>query len=162
MENETEAWTLNYSLGPTRFPHGIKFMSNITKQAVMAIAGASLAVAAVTPASACFTWGHSGIYSYGWGYANTGYSEYPAYSYRSCGGTYHIQGWGECSGYGQCGWAPFPPLVVTVPVADTAAGGGRVTRASRGRADRRRAQSVERQSTRPTPTLISRPLQPNW
>ncbi len=114
------------------------------KYAAMAIAGAGFAVAAATPASACFAWGHSGIYSYGWAYANTGYSDYPAYSYRSCGGTYHIQGWGECGGYGQCGWAPFPPLVVTVPVTDTAVPGERVTRTSRGHAARRRAQSVER------------------
>jgi hypothetical protein len=118
-------------------------MWNIRKYAATAIAGASFAVAAGTPASACFAWGHSGIYSYGWAYANTGYSDYPAYSYRSCGGTYLIQGWGECGGYGQCGWAPFPPLVVTVPVTDSAAPVERVTRASRGRVDRRRAQRIE-------------------
>jgi hypothetical protein len=128
----------------TRFPQGIKFMWKSRRYAAMAIAGAGFAMAAATPASACFTWGHSGIYSYGWGYANTGYSDYPAYSYRSCGGTYHIQGWGECGGYGPCGWAPFPPLVVTVPCTDSAAPVERVTRASRGRADRMRAQSVGR------------------
>jgi hypothetical protein len=115
-------------------------MWNSGRNAAMAIASAGFAVAAAAaPASACFTWGHSGIYSYGWGYANTGYSDYPAYSYRSCGGTYHIQGWGECSGYGHCGWAPFAPLVVTVPVTDTAATGERVTHASRGHGHTRRA-----------------------
>jgi hypothetical protein len=114
------------------------------KYAAMAIAGIGFAVAGATPASACFAWGHSGVYSYGWAYANTGYADYAAYSYRSCGGNYHIQGWGECGGYGHCGWAPFPPLVVTVPVPDTAAPGERATRASRGRADRRPAHSVER------------------
>jgi len=118
-------------------------MWNSRKYAAMAIAGAGLAVTA-TPASACFAWGHSGIYSYGWAYANTGFADYPAYSYRSCGGSYQIQGWGECGGYGPCGWAPFPQLVVTVPVTDTAAPGVRVTRARRGRADRRHAQGVER------------------
>jgi hypothetical protein len=126
-----------------RLPQGIKFMWNSRKHAAMAIAGAGFAVAATaTPASACFAWGHSGVYSYGWAYANTGVSDSPAYSYRSCGGTYHIQGWGECSGYGPCGWAPFSPLVVTVP--DATAPVERVTRASRGRADRRRAQTAER------------------
>ena len=114
-------------------------MWNGRKDAAMAIAGASIAVAAVTPASACFTWGYSGVYSYGWAYANTGVADYPAYSYRSCGGNYHIQGWGECGGYGACGWAPLPPLVVTVPVTDAAAPGERVIRANRGRAHRRRA-----------------------
>jgi len=122
----------------------VQFMWNSRKYAVMAIAVAGLAVTAATPASACFAWGHSGIYSYGWAYANTGFADYPAYSYRSCGGNYQIQGWGECGGYGPCGWAPFPPLVVTVPVTDTAAPGVRVTRARRGRADRRHAQGVER------------------
>ncbi len=117
-------------------------MRNSREYAAMAIASAALSVATATPASACFAWGHSGIYSYGWGYANTGFSDYPAYSYRSCVGTYHI--WDECSGYGPCGWAPFLPLVVTEPVTDTAVPGERVTRASRWRADRRRAQSVER------------------
>ena len=119
-------------------------MWNSRKYAAMAIAGTGFAIAAATPASACFAWGHSGAYSYGWAYANTGFSDYPAYSYRSCGGNYHIQGWGECGGYGQCGWAPFPPLVVTVPVTDSAAPVERVTRASRGRADRRRARNAER------------------
>jgi hypothetical protein len=122
----------------------MKFMWNSRKYAAMAIAGTGFAIAAATPASACFAWGHSGAYSYGWAYANTGFSDYPAYSYRSCGGNYHIQGWGECGGYGQCGWAPFPPLVVTVPVTDSAAPVERGTRASRGRADRRRAQNAER------------------
>src|SRR5262249_51625258 len=122
-------------------PARIKFMWNSTKYAAIAIAGASFAVAAATPASACFAWGYSGVYSYGWAYANTGFASYPAYSYRSCGGIFHIQGWGECGGYGPCGWAPFPPLVVTVPVTDAL--GERVTRARRGRADRSRAQSGE-------------------
>jgi hypothetical protein len=119
-------------------------MWNIKKYAAIAIAGAGFAVAGATPAWACFAWGHSGIYSYGWAYANTGFADYPAYSYRSCGGIYHIQGWGECNGYGQCGWAPFPPPIVTVPVTDTAASGERVTRAARGRADWRRAHRAER------------------
>ncbi len=92
-------------------------MWNGGKYAAMAIAGAGL-VAAATPASACIDWGYSGVYSYGWPYANTGLSSYPAYNYRSCGGYYNIQGWGECGGYGRCGWAPFPPLVFTVPVTD--------------------------------------------
>jgi hypothetical protein len=78
---------------------------------------AVLGVAAATPAQACFDWGYSGVASYGWQYANTGFASYPAFSYRSCGGTYHIQGWGECSGYGPCGWAPFPPVVLQAPVA---------------------------------------------
>ena len=119
-------------------------MWNSRKYAATAIAGTGFVVAAAMPASACFAWGHSGVSSYGWAYANTGFSDAPAYSYRSCGGTYHIQGWGECGGYGPCGWAPFPPLVVTVPVADLAAPAERVTRAGRGRADRRHAQRVER------------------
>ena len=96
-------------------------MWNSGKSAAMAIAGAGLAVAASTPASACFDWGYSGIYSHGWPYAATGFSSYPAYSSRSCGGHYNIPGWGECGGYGPCGWAPLPAPVVTVPVAATAA-----------------------------------------
>jgi hypothetical protein len=112
--------------------------------ALAAVAGAGLAGAAATPASACFAWGHSGVYSSGWAYANTGFSDYRAYSYRSCGGNYQIQGWGECDGYAPCGWAPFPPLVLTVPVTDPTTPGERVTRASQRRADRRRAQSVDR------------------
>jgi hypothetical protein len=87
----------------------------------MAIAGAGLAVAAATPAHACFDSGYSGVYSHGWPYANTGFASYPAYSYRSCGGTYHIPGWGECGGYGRCGWAPLPPVVLAAPVVETAA-----------------------------------------
>ncbi len=126
-----------------RFPQGMKFMWNSRKYAAIAIAGAVFAGAGVTPASGCFAWGHSGIYSYGCAYANTGYSDYPAYSYRSCGGTYHIQGWGECNGYGHCGWAPFPPLIVTVPVTDAATAAAHVTRASRGRADRRDTQLIQ-------------------
>jgi hypothetical protein len=86
------------------------------KYAAMAIAGAGLAVAATKPASACFDWGYSGIYSHGWPYANTGFASYPAYSYRSCGGSYNIPGWGECGGYGHCGWAPLDPPVVAMPV----------------------------------------------
>jgi hypothetical protein len=90
------------------------------KCAVMAMAAAGLAAVA-TPAQACFAWGYSGVASAGWPYANTGFSSYPANSYRSCGGAYHIQGWGECNGYGPCGWAPFPPLVLQVPVPEAAA-----------------------------------------
>jgi len=108
-------------------------MWNSKKYAAIAIAGAGFAVQAASPASACFAWGHSGIYSYGWAYANTGVSNSPAYSYRSCGGTYEIQN-----------WFPLPPLVVTVPVTDAGAPIGRVSRASRGRSDGRRAQSVGR------------------
>jgi hypothetical protein len=144
VKNEKEVWTLNYSLSATRLPQWFSFMWNTRKYAAMAVAGAALAGAAPTPASACFAWGHSGVYSYGWAYANTGVSDLPAYSYRSCGGNYHIQGWGECGGFAPCGWAPFPPLVLTVPVTETATPGERVNRASRGRTDRRRAQSVER------------------
>jgi hypothetical protein len=96
-------------------------MWNHGKYAAMTIAGAGLAVAAATPASACFDWGYSGVHSYGRPYASAGFSNYPTYSYRSCGGNYNIQGWGECSGYGRCGWAPFPPLVITVPVTDSSA-----------------------------------------
>jgi hypothetical protein len=118
----------------------MKIMSNSRKCVAMAIAGAGLAVVAASPASACFDWGYSGIHSYGWAYANTGYSDHPASSYRSCGGIYHIQGWGECGGYGPCGWAPFPPLVVTVPVTDTAAPKEHATRTRRGK----HTQSVER------------------
>jgi hypothetical protein len=114
------------------------------RYAAMAMVGIGLAIAAATPASACSDWGYSGIHSYGWAYANTGYSDHPAYSYRSCGGNYHIQGWGECDGLGSCGWAPFPPLVVTVPVTDMAAPGDRAIRARRGQADQRRTQNVER------------------
>jgi hypothetical protein len=127
-KNEKEVWTLEYSLGATRLPQGINFMWNSRKYAAMAVAGAGLAAVAATPASACFAWGHSGVYSYGWAYANTGFSDYRAYSYRSCGGNYQIQGWGECDGYSPCGWAPFPPLVVTVPVTDSAAPDERVPR----------------------------------
>jgi hypothetical protein len=95
-------------------------MWNSTKYAAMAIAGAGLAVAAATPASACSDWGYSGVYSYG-PYAAVGFSSYPAYSYRSCGGYYNIPGWGECGGYGYCGWAPLPAVVVAVPVVAAAA-----------------------------------------
>jgi hypothetical protein len=96
-------------------------MRNSRKAAAMAIAGAGLAVAAASPASACIDWGYSGVYSYGWPYANTGFASYPAYSYRSCGGYYNIPGWGECGGYGRCGWAPLPPVVLAAPVAGPAA-----------------------------------------
>jgi hypothetical protein len=111
------------------------------KYAAMAIAGAGLAIA--EPASACFDWGYTGVQSYGWAYANTGFSNYPTNSYRSCGGNYHIQGWGECGGYGHCGWAPFQALVVTVPVQDATAPGKHVTRAGRWRVDRKPPQSVD-------------------
>jgi hypothetical protein len=117
---------VDYGRGPTRFPQGIRIMWNSGKYAAMAIAGAGFAVAAATPASACFDWGYSGIYSHGWPYANTGFASYPAYSYRSCGGAYHIPGWGECGGYGRCGWAPLPAPVMTVPVTAAAAPGERV------------------------------------
>lgn len=96
-------------------------MCNSRKAAAMAIAGAGLAVAAATPASACIDWGYSGVDSYGWPYANTGFARYPAYSYRSCGGYYIIPGWGECGGYGHCGWAPLPAVVLAAPVTGTAA-----------------------------------------
>jgi hypothetical protein len=96
-------------------------MWNSRKCAAVAIAGAGLAVAAATPASACIDWGYSGVYSHGWPYANTGFASYPAYSYRSCGGYYNIQGWGECGGYGQCGWAPLPAVVVAASVMAKAA-----------------------------------------
>jgi hypothetical protein len=82
---------------------------------------AVLAVAAATPAWACFDWGYSGAYSHGWPYASTGFASYPAYSYRSCGGTYHVPGWGECGGYGACGWAPFPAPVLAAPVLEAPA-----------------------------------------
>jgi hypothetical protein len=107
-----------------------------------AIVGTGLAIAAATPASACFDWGYAGVQSYGWAYANTGFSNYPTNSYRSCGGNYHIQGWGECGGYGHCGWAPFPALVATVPVEDVAAPGKRAT-SGRWRVDQKPAQRVE-------------------
>jgi hypothetical protein len=97
-------------------------MWNSTRCAAMAIAGAGLAILAGRPAQACFDWGYSGIYSQGWPYANTGYASSPAYSYRSCGGYYHIPGWGECGGYGPCGWAPLPAVVVAAPVAEAATG----------------------------------------
>jgi hypothetical protein len=92
-------------------------MLNSTKFVVLAMAGAGFAVAA-TPAHACFDWGYSGVYSYGWPYADTGFASYPAYRYRSCGGRYHIPGWGECGGYGPCGWAPLPAPVVALPVTE--------------------------------------------
>ncbi len=96
-------------------------MWNSRKTAAVAIAGAGLAVAAASPASACIDWGYSGAYSYGWPYANIGFASYLAYSYRSCGGYYNIPGFGECGGYGRCGWAPLPPVVVAAPVAGPAA-----------------------------------------
>jgi hypothetical protein len=102
-----------------RDPQVFKIMWNRGKHAAMAIAGAGLAFAA-TPVLACFDWGYSGVYSHGWPYANTGFASYPAYGYRSCGGTYHIPGWGECGGYGRCGWAPFPPVILAAPVMDAA------------------------------------------
>jgi hypothetical protein len=95
-------------------------MWNSRKFAALALAGAGFAVAAATPARACFDWGYSGIYSHGWPYASRGFASYPAYRYRSCGGYYNIAGWGECGGYGRCGWAPLPARVVAVPVADAA------------------------------------------
>src|SRR5262249_55510182 len=82
----------------------VQFMWNSRKYAVMAMAVAGLAVTAATPASACFAWGHSGIYSYGWAYANTGFADYPADSDRSCGGDYKNYGWGGGAGGGV--WAP--------------------------------------------------------
>jgi hypothetical protein len=117
-------------------------MGNSIKCMAMAIAGIGLAIATATQALACFDWGYTGVHSYGWAYANTGSSNSPDNSYRSCGGTYHIQGWGECDGYGHCGWAPFPALVETVPVEDSGAPGKR-GRASRWRADRKPAQATE-------------------
>lgn len=83
------------------------------------IAGAGLAAA--TPAQACMDWGYSGVYSHGWPYANTGFASYPAYAWRSCGGHYEIQGWGECNGFGTCAFAPLPPLAVNLPVTEPAA-----------------------------------------
>jgi len=99
-------------------------MWNSTKFVALAVAGAGFTVADAKPAHACFDWGYSDAYSYGWPYADTGFASYPAYRYRSCGGHYHIPGWGECGGYGPCGWAPFPAPVVNVPVTDWAAAPG--------------------------------------
>ncbi len=96
-------------------------MWNSKNCAAMAIAGACLAGASATPANACFNYGYTGIFSAGWPYANNGFSSFPSYSYRSCGGSYNIQLWGQCNGYGPCGAAPFPPLIVTVPVEDRTA-----------------------------------------
>jgi len=104
-----------------QFSDGVEIMWNNRKSAAIAIAGAGLVVAAGTPASACIDWGYSGVYSYGWPYANTGVTSYQAYSYRSCGGYYNIPGWGECGGYGRCGWAPLPAVVLAAPVMDAAA-----------------------------------------
>ncbi len=98
-------------------------MWNHRKCAAMAIAGAGLAVVAATPASACVDWGYSGVYSYGWPYATAGVSSYPSYHYRNCGGSYNIPGWGECGGYGRCGWAPIPAVVMDVPVSAATAPG---------------------------------------
>jgi hypothetical protein len=120
MKNKKRVWALT-QFQPDGFPQRIQIMWNGGKYAAMAIAGAGLAVTAATPASACVDWGYSGVYSYGWPYANAGFASYPVYSHRSCGGNYNIQGWGECGGYGRCGWAPFPPLVITVPVTDSSA-----------------------------------------
>jgi hypothetical protein len=92
-------------------------MWNISRLAAMALAGAGVTVTAATPAAACVDWGYSGVYSYGPVYARTGFSSYPAYHDVSCSGTYNIPGWGECGGYGRCGWAPLAPVVVTVPAA---------------------------------------------
>jgi hypothetical protein len=100
---------------------GHQAMWSSGKYLAMAIAGAGLTMGA-TPASACLDWGYSGIYSYGWPYANTGFAQYPAYIARSCGGYYNIPGWGECGGYGRCGWAPFPAVVAAAPVIETAPG----------------------------------------
>ena len=102
-------------------------MWNSRKYVARAIAGAGLAVATATPALACIDWGYSGAYSYGWAYANTGFASYPAVSYRGCGGSYNIPGWGECGGYGRCGWAPLPAVVVAVPVTDPTAAARPVT-----------------------------------
>jgi hypothetical protein len=97
---------------------GLDVASPVLAGLVLAVLG----IATATPAQACFDWGYSGVTSNGWPYATTGFASYPAYSYRSCGGTtYHIQGWGECSGYGPCGWAPLPPLVLQAPVPEVAA-----------------------------------------
>jgi hypothetical protein len=96
-------------------------MGNTRNCAAMMMARAGLVgglAIAATPALACFDWGYSGVYSHGWPYANTGFASYPASSYRSCGGTYHIPGWGECGGYGACGWAPFPAPVLAAPVLE--------------------------------------------
>ena len=97
----------------------IKIMRNSRKFAALTFASASFAAA--TPALACFDWGYSGAYSHGWPYANAGFTSYPAYHYRSCGGYYNIPGWGECGGYGRCGWAPLPAPVVALPIAHATA-----------------------------------------
>ena len=92
-------------------------MSNF-KTYLPAAACALLALATATPAAACVDVGYSGIFTFGWPYASRGVSNPQVYKYRSCGGIYNLQGWGECGGYGTCGWAPIPPVVVTVPVTD--------------------------------------------
>lgn len=96
---------------------------------------------AASPAYACFDWGYTGISSYGWPYANAGFASYPATGYRSCGGIYHVPGWGECGGYGRCGWEPFPPVVISVPVTEwPGAGAGAIQPAVSRTADRRRVK----------------------
>jgi hypothetical protein len=61
-------------------------MWNTKIYAARTIVVAGLAVSAATPATACFNWGYTGIYSRGWAYANTGFANFPVNSYRSCGG----------------------------------------------------------------------------
>jgi hypothetical protein len=110
-------------------------MWNVSRFAIMAAAAGAGLAATATSAVACFDWGYSGAYSYGPAYARTGFTSYPAYHDVSCSGAYNIPGWGECGGYGPCGWAPLAPPVVVVPpapreVADSppAAGAVAVTR----------------------------------
>ena len=121
--NRKQVWDVNSCSQPDAASAGDQDMWKSSKCVAMAIAGAGLTVAAATRASACFDWGYSGIYSHGLPYANTGFASYPAYGYRSCSGSYNIPGWGECGGYGHCGWAPLDPPVVAVPATAGAAPG---------------------------------------
>jgi hypothetical protein len=99
-------------------------MWNSRKYAAAAIVGAGLAVAAASPASACWL-GYSGYYgapygygaygySSGWPYASTGYTDYLSYGYSGCG-AYDAAGWagsswgddyGPTYGYAGSAYAP--------------------------------------------------------
>ena len=104
-------------------------MWNGRKYAAMTIAGASLAVAAATPASAWWwpfdTYGYSGGYGYVWPYMSFGYSDYAPYGYVSYGYDYspaygyagygYSRPWGGVYG---CGRAAHHPHSYNYAVAD--------------------------------------------
>jgi hypothetical protein len=88
IKNRKLVWTLTTHSTQKRsdFPQEMKIMWNSKKYAAMAIVGAGLAVAAASPASACWGGGYYGA------------------AYGGCGGNYGAAyGAGYGAGYGGCG-----------------------------------------------------------